>query len=125
MKRMIGCLVLAAVLVGFALYAYNFTLKVTESIENEVKLVAQHFEEEDFSKALTCAETAKQSWKDFSEKTVFVEYPETNAEITLALARIEELVRRQNDDVYIECAALLSIINNYKNSQKPYTMSLF
>lgn len=125
MKRFLFCLFLVFVMTGFGIYAF-FSCKATANeIKQNIEAVSESFENEDYDTALIKADNAINLWHRFSDRTVFVEDVQNDIEIEMTLARISEMARRQEGDIYAECRVLYSLLDSFIDKQTPRFANIF
>ncbi|MCH5325425.1 MAG: DUF4363 family protein [Eubacterium sp.] len=118
MKRLISCIILAAALVGFATYAKLYFQHTADEVSGLVQQAQDCYTAQQYDEAAEYIRSAKAKWSGFAENTIFVDSPDMDLEITVTLARIEEYIQAQDDEVYPECAAAVNLLDNYSDRQR-------
>ncbi len=125
MKRLVGCILLVAALVSLSVYSKLFSQGKMAEIQQLVQSAEDCYTGKEYDEAAKCARKAKEMWSSLAEDTLFVDCPEIDVEITITLARIEEYVQYQDDEVYPECAAAMNLLDNYSDRQSLTWVNIF
>lgn len=125
MKRLAGCIILTALLVGFAIYAKIYSQGEMAAISDLVNSAKDSYSAGNAEEAISAARQALGKWGDLAEQTLFVDCPEIDVEITITLARIEKYAQNSDDEIYPECAAALSLLDNYSDRQELTWVNVF
>lgn len=125
MKRLVGCILLTAALVALSVYSKVFSQGRMADIQQLVQSAQDCYTDKNYGGAAEYARQAKELWSGLAEDTLFVDCPEIDVEITITLARIEEYVQYQDDEVYPECAAAMNLLDNYSDRQSLTWVNIF
>ena len=125
MKRLLGCVAITVLLIAFSVYGYFCSQNVSEEISVILSQVTDSFENEDYEKAISLANSAREKWYSLSENTVFVEDTECDNEITMSLAKICEMAEQESDDIYAECSVVKALLRTYVLRQQPIIANIF
>ena len=125
MKRLTLCLSLIVIMTAFGAYAFFNCRGCAEEIKQEIKSVAEHFTKEDYETALGLSDKAIDLWHKLSDRTIFVEDIQNDIEIEMSLARISEMARRRDDDIYEECRVLFTLLDSFVDKQTPTFANIF
>lgn len=125
MKRLILCLTLILSMSLFAFYAFFNCRTCAEEIKQEIKSAAECFKKEDYSTALGISDKAIDLWHKLSDRTIFVEDIQNDIEIEMTLARISEMARQKDDDIYEECRVLFTLLDSFIDKQTPTLANIF
>ncbi len=125
MKRLLICTLIITAVIGLCLYSYSYCEKTAQNISDTLSLMIISYDNSDYKSAEEYALTAKNQWHDISENTVFVEDTECDNEITMTLARIEEMVKRRSEDLYYECIVAKELLSTFVTRQKPTISNVF
>ena len=118
MKRLVGCILIVVLVIGFSLYGFHYSQSVADGITAAADEITDYFDNEDYEKALSSAKKAQELWQGISEHTIFVEDTSCDTEITMTLARICALAEKQDDEIIIECRTLKSLVDSFIDRQR-------
>lgn len=125
MKRLISCILIVAGIIVFSIYGCFYSENVETEIKSTIGELKTEFKNGNFMSAESIAGQAQEKWHSLSENTIFIEDRECDCEIMMSLARIREMCRTQDDDIYIECAVLEELLEMYSSRQKPVLTNIF
>ncbi len=119
MKRLLICSVIMTAVTAMSIYSYNYCENTATSISLTLSEISESCEKGDYETAQEKAKSARITWQNISENTVFVEDTECDNEISMTLARIEEMAKRQSDDIFYECTVADELLQTFITRQKP------
>ena len=125
MKRLTLCLTLILLMTAFGAYAFFNCKSCAEEIKQEVYTVAECFKKEDYDTALFISDKAIGLWHKLSDRTIFVEDIQNDIEIEMTLARISEMARQKDDDIFEECRVLFTLLDSFIDKQTPTFANIF
>lgn len=125
MKRLIGCVIMAAVIFLFSIGAVWWCDKVTGDIKKDVAVIITATSDNDYDTAYKACLKAEGRWKDLSRKTVFVEDSDCDNEIIMSLSRIKQLCESRDEEIYTECTVLLELLDLFMQRQYPTLANVF
>lgn len=120
MKRIILCISILSIMLGFALFGLLKIKSCTETISVQLDNIIVSLNNNDSQGALQIAKSAKQSWENNSFYTfIFLNQNEV-MEVNSALAQIIGMIERDCDEINAECLWLKSYIALVYNTQLPF-----
>lgn len=125
MKRLTLCLTLILLMSLFGAYAYSNCRECAEDIKQEILSAAECFKKEDYDTAIEFSDKAIDMWHKLSDRTVFVEDIQNDIEIEMTLARISEMAKQRDDDIYEESRVLFTLLDSFIDKQTPTLANIF
>ncbi|MBQ8789828.1 MAG: DUF4363 family protein [Ruminiclostridium sp.] len=125
MKRLSLCLALIISMALFGSYAFFSCKDCAVEIKQEIESAARCFKNEDYVTATEFSDKAIILWHKLSDRTVFVEDIQNDIEIEMTLARISEMARQQDDDIFEECRVLFTLLDSFIDMQTPTLANIF
>ena len=125
MKRLTLCLILIPLMILFGAYAYFNCRECAREIKQEIRSAAECFKKEDFNAAIEFSDKAIDMWHKLSDRTIFVEDIQNDIEIEMTLARISEMVKQRDDDIFEESRVLFTLLDSFIDKQTPTLANIF
>lgn len=124
MKRIIVCIALTAAIFAGGTGCLFYTSSVSEKITENLTEVKRLYESGDAEGAAAAAERAGSDWRKFRELHVFSTDNDHILEITMSIARLENLIERESDELLTECSVAIELIEVYKSEIMPGIMNI-
>lgn len=118
MKRIVICVIIAAVIIAGGIAGLICTLKTGEYINENLRQVTECYERGDTEGAKEAAKRASESWQKFRRLHILITDNDHALEITMAAERIERLLEQGDDEVLIECGVMSRLISDYCREQE-------
>ena len=125
MRRIVICSVLALVILAAGIWGVIYTTGFSGKLLADVETVADSFEQGDIEAAKQAYSQAKQSWESFRNFHILVTDQEHALEITMCIARIESLLRQEDEELLTECAQAAELIKVFRREQIPNPANIF
>ena len=120
MKRIILCISILSIMLGFALFGLLKIKSCTETISVQLDNIIVSLNNNDSQGALQIAKSAKQSWENNSFFTFIFLNESEIMEVDSTLAQIIGMIERDCDEINAQCRWLKSYISLVYNTQLPF-----
>ena len=124
MKRIVVCIILAALLFAGGTAALLYTNKVAYDITDSLSTVQSCYLNDDMEGAEAAAGKMEESWSKFKKLHILMVDSDHTLEITMSAARITDMLKRDNDEVLTECTVMKELIETYRQEQTPNIMNV-
>lgn len=125
MKRVVIGAVLLVGVFALVIGGFFYISGSTAEIIGKAELVQKSFEEGDYGNAVLLAGEAVELWEHFSSNRLLWAENEYIMEIGMLISRVNVLTKMKNDDLLIECAALIAILKDLHDMQAPNYKNIF
>lgn len=119
MKRIITCLIIAAVIFAGGTAALFYTGSTADKITGELERIEACWQEGDKEGAMEAAREMEQCWESFRKLHMLIADNEHALEITMSMAKITDMLKRDNEEFLTECNVMSELISVYKQGQLP------
>lgn len=124
MKRIIVCIVLAAVIFAGGAVSLFYTNSVSDKLLENLDEAERLFESGDSEGAAAAVARASDDWHTFKELHILSMNNDYILEITMSITRLESLVEREDEETVTECAVAKELIMAYRNETMPGIMNI-
>ena len=125
MKRIVICCILAALILLGGIFGLVGTLKVGDDIKDGLKRITAAYESGDTETAKAAADEVAEKWRNFRKLHILITDNDHALEITMAAARIKQLLELGDDEVKVECGIMEELISDYCREQEVRAGNIF
>lgn len=124
MKRIVFCIVIAAVIIVLGISTLAYTSKVTDKIYQDLEQIQTEFTSGDTEAAKATAARMIKHWQSFREMHFLTLDNDHYLEITVTAKRLESLLEKEDEEALIECEVMKELVKVYGRKQVPDIMNL-
>ncbi len=119
MKRIVISAVILAVMFVGCFYSVKVTCDFSDNLINRIHEVEDSYKNSDFERAKTCAQTLKDEWESFADRSILINDLGHAIEIASSIAEIQSFAEDEDDEIYASCDRAETQIDMFKDMQIP------
>lgn len=114
MKRIIICAVIMLSLIAIGIVSLFYTDMVADEAASTVNEISASFDNGDFDRVRELSAELNDNWQDYYQGHIFMVDKEHALEITMAIARIQSMAMREDEELPTECGTTSELIRLYR-----------
>ena len=119
MRRIVICIILSLVILAGGVWGVIYTTGFSDGLLTDLKALEENYRQGDTEAAKQAFSRVKENWDSFRNFHILVSDQEHALEITMCIARMENLLEQQEDDLLTECEQAAKLIEVFRYEQLP------